>query len=116
MYNKLNNFVCFKLINLVYLIQVSAEDETAEAAATTTTTTTAKKKAPTGREGIRHTNTASQDLGFTALLDPNIPDEFVNVWNEQTTNNKYIGFKVEYNIASLRAFIHRCMHVPLKLK
>ena len=35
-----------------------------------------------------------KDLGFTALLDPNIPDEFANMWDEVTTNNKYIGFKV----------------------
>ncbi|XP_023328627.1 pickpocket protein 28 isoform X2 [Eurytemora carolleeae] len=43
---------------------------------------------------ILRTNMAAQDLGFSFLIDANAMDEFKNSWNELTSNNFYIGFKV----------------------
>ena len=43
---------------------------------------------------ILRTNMAGQDLGFSFLIDANVMDEFKNLWDELTTNNFYIGFKV----------------------
>jgi len=43
---------------------------------------------------ILHTNIAGQDFGFSFLLNPNFHDEFRDMWDQQTANNLYVGYKV----------------------